>query len=255
MKNLLNRFFYAFLFLLFLFPACKSAFEIMEATASVSPVVDAASDKKMEEMLSPYSQTMKQKMDEVIGVAEEDMETGIPQGTLGNFVSDLMLNYTREKVDSNVLIALVNNGGLRAPIRKGNITIGTIYELMPFDNELVILSLRGSTLDSLVAYITTVFLNQNNVKSVFPFSGLVINLNKMGTYSVSIDGEPLHPSKIYHLVTSDYLADGGDNLAILKNASSYKQTGVLLRDLLISRIREAKGSIMSEIDSRFIVEF
>ena len=240
MKKLSIWFFCLSIFLFCLLIACNSTYRVKESSVSVSPVQKIQPEKKMEKLIEPYSLTMKEKMDEVIGEAEEDLEIGIPQGKLGNFVSDIMLNYSHDIIDANVEIALINNGGLRAPIRKGKITIGSIFELMPFDNQLVILTLPGNILDSLVSNICKNYINQNNIKSVFPFSGLNINLDKTGTYSFTVNGEAYRPSKNYQLVTTDYLAGGGDNLSILKQATASKQSGILLRDLLISRIRESK---------------
>ena len=62
-------------------------------------------------------------------------EWSSPESLLGNFVTDLCLRQYSNIAD----ICVMNNGGLRSNLTKGEITRGDIYTLMPFENELVIL--------------------------------------------------------------------------------------------------------------------
>ena len=95
-------------------------------------------DSNIVEIIKPYKYKILEQMDEVLTYTKSDLEKGKPQSTIGNFVTDLCLNYAQAH------ICVMNNGGLRTTINKGNINRRKLYELMPFENELGILKINLS---------------------------------------------------------------------------------------------------------------
>ena len=171
-------------------------------------------------------------MNEILCYTKYDMTKGRPQSTIGNFVSDLCLEY----VDADLCV--LNNGGLRTSIDKGNITRGKIYELMPFDNELVIITLNRKEQEELFQYIIS--------REGEPFSGMKINVDKLG----NINMNNIH-SEIC-VLTSDYLANGGDNMTFFRNKKQ-KKVGMKVRDAIINYCI-SKDTITSKIDNRIEYE-
>jgi 2',3'-cyclic-nucleotide 2'-phosphodiesterase (5'-nucleotidase family) len=122
----------------------------------------------------------------------------------------------------------MNYGGLRIPVlSKGDITIGRIYELMPFDNFLVLMKIKGSVLQEVLHHIAA--------DGGWPVSGIKMKIVNGKAYEVFINNELLQDEREYQLLISDYMADGGDKLEMLKNIS-YDNSGVFVRDAVISYI-------------------
>jgi len=136
----------------------------------------------------------------------------------------------------------MNTGGLRSPLPKGEITRGKIYELMPFDNELVILELNAEDFNGLLNYIVS--------REGEPFSGLSIQMNsqkQLLSYKLKNSINFSNGKKI-RVITSDYLANGGDKMWFFKDKIQTK-VGIKLRDAIIHYCKENK-TITSEIDGR-----
>ena len=201
----------------------------------------------LDSMIQPYKVEMDSKMNKVIGHSTNDLTKFEPESPLGNFVADVVFeagfNYGIQNklgLTSTNSLCLINFGGLRAPINKGYITISNIYELMPFDNEIVIVKLTPMQVKLMLTYLFT--------KHGQPISNamalLASDKNKLDIGEESYDFE----SDIY-VVTSDYLAKGGDKMNFFKS-SKMIQTGVLMRDALLDYVHEVKELPAFEIEGR-----
>ena len=115
-----------------LFFSCSPTY-ILQSHENKVIGVQAPIDSTILAIISPYQKGIEDQMNEVLSYTKNDLKKGRPQSTIGNFVTDLCLNYAEAH------LCVMNNGGLRATINKGNITKGKLYELMPFENELVVL--------------------------------------------------------------------------------------------------------------------
>ena len=95
--------------------------------------------------IAPYKSGMDKTMNEVLNTSDVAMTKDVPEGLLGNFVADLILkkanDYYAPDDGAKVSICILNNGGLRTPLPKGDITRGKVFELMPFENEMVFIQL------------------------------------------------------------------------------------------------------------------
>lgn len=179
-------------------------------------------DKEIVALVKPYSTDLNKIMQEVIGTNAHAMTKAKPEGLLGNFVADLSLNWAKQ-IDSlpEVSICLLNHGGLRTSLPQGEITIGNIYELMPFDNSLVWVKLSSEEMDRLVTYV--------RATGGQPVSGIQINADNYQLTQTSNQTS-------YWVLTSDYLADGGDQMDFFLNKERIN-SGVLLRSIIIEHYR------------------
>jgi 2',3'-cyclic-nucleotide 2'-phosphodiesterase (5'-nucleotidase family) len=194
----------------------------------VNPQV--AVDTSLQNMLAPYAATVNSTMNKVIGFANTTLTKRMPDNELGNFMTDCFQKMGAEKFGKKVHIAFMNQGGIRADINKGNITIGHIYELMPFDNLLVLQDVKGDVLEQLIQH--------NATDGGWPISaGSSYIIKDKKAIHIVVDGKPLDKSATYTVASSDYIANGGSNAIMLK-AIPQQNKGYLLRDALIAYVEQ-----------------
>ena len=145
---------------------------------------------------------------------------------------------------------VLNNGGFRTSLNKGPITKGKIFEIMPFDNYLVVVTLNDKQLNELLDYIKKKSQMGASRKSGVPVSGIRMRITDNEIDKCFIQNVKYNPNKNYHILTTDYLANGGDNMTFFKKASNYINTEVLLRDAIIDYIREI-NKIGTKVEAKF----
>lgn len=203
----------------------------------------------------PYKTQLAESMSEVINVCNVDMERGVPEGLLNNFVADLTLSTARQKSGAFVDVCLLNNGGLRIPILKGDVTRGMIYELMPFENELLVLDLKGEQMIELINYIVKRS-GGGNTKTGVSLSGMRVTISNGEATHVMIGTETFDEEKTYRVVTSDYLAGGGDDMSFFAGAVASEKLGVKLRDAILEYIQTLASKNIkmdAELDGRVYI--
>lgn len=178
-------------------------------------------------MLAPYADSVKHSMNKVIGFSLTGLTKRQPESTLGNFMADCMKNMAEKKFNKKVDAAFVNYGGIRSYLPKGDITVGTIYELMPFDNLIVLQEMKGKVLQQ--------FLNKTAMSGGWPVSGLTMAIKDRKAVNVLVDGAPLNDSSTYIIANSDYIANGGDDCDMLKSIEK-QNLQYVYRDALIEYI-------------------
>ncbi len=150
------------LFVLFniLFYSCSpKTWQVVEATSVKIPIdstTEKFADKEYEAALQPVKERIDAEMAVVIGYSAENMRSFAPESPLSNFCADVFRRAASDFLHQEVDVSVVNLGGLRTEIPAGNITIRNIYELMPFENELVILWVRGDKLIQLFQFFASV---------------------------------------------------------------------------------------------------
>ena len=131
-------------------------------------------------------------------------------------------------------ICLLNHGGIRSIIPKGNVTARTAYEIMPFENSAIVIGLKGEQIIEIVNYIIS-------EKKPHPLKGLTFTIDKNNQHkSIMINGKTLDDSKVYYVVTSDYLSNGGDNMIFFKKGIEKYNLDYKLRNIIIDYFKENK---------------
>lgn len=212
--------------------ACQRQWTASPSLAATDVPVNktVAADSTMEARIQPYRQEVTKKMSEVVGVAPVALNKGNYDSPIGNFVVDLQMEQAKPVYGKSIDLSLTTDGGLRVPLPAGNITTGNIFELMPFENELVVLTLKGETVKQLFDYAAKT--------KTAPIGNATYTVKGGIAADVVIAGEPLALNRTYTLVTSDYLAGGGDNMSMLKENIAYERLGLLLRDAILKQIKE-----------------
>ena len=188
------------------------------------------SDKDLDNMIAPYKDQLDAKMNEVIAENPEEMFKSRPKNVLGNWFADALLEEAIKIYKKDVDVAFQNYGGIRVPsLAKGDVTVGKIYELMPFDNTLVLLELDGETMK--------MFLDKIAEKGGWPVSHtLSMNIDDNKATNILIKGEAFDINKEYTVAVPDYIANGGDNCFFLEKGKR-TDNELLIRDVIIDHLR------------------
>lgn len=195
---------------------------------------------------APYKQQLEAEMNRAVGRTAVALTKpgNQPETLLGNFFADALLEEGK-KLEPRAQLSFGTKGGLRRELQQGAITIGDLFELMPFENELVVLELTADHISQL-----TQFIAASNGQ---PVAGLQLAIRNGQPTDILINGSPVHADSTYHLVTYDYLANGGDNLRGLDNPISRKDLGKKVRESLIdyvARHTENNEIIHAKLDGR-----
>lgn len=190
---------------------------------------NAEQDSLVEIKIRPYREKMSGEMSIVLAESVQALEKKTPESRLGNFVADACLLQCNQRFTSEdgraADFLVLNNGGLRKGLPQGKITKGDVYELMPFENELVVLTLNGVSVKKIFNFIAS--------KDGAPVSGVRFQIENKNAINITIQGIPFDSTKTYKVVTSDYLANGGDQFSMFGEAGKRETTGLKVRDAII----------------------
>jgi len=201
-----------------------------------------AADPDIEQIIAPYKLTLGNEMDEIIGQNESALRKQKPNSFLGNWFADVLHKASEEMLNQEVDFAAQNYGGLRIPtLPKGDISVGKIYELMPFDNLLILVEADGQATKKLIDRIADY--------GGWPISsGLSFDLDQDRKASnIMIKGEVLDLNRTYKIMLPDYIANGGDDCEFLKNQKQ-ENTGVFVRDAVINYLKQFASDRNIEVD-------
>jgi 2',3'-cyclic-nucleotide 2'-phosphodiesterase (5'-nucleotidase family) len=236
--------------------SCKSYYYTITVETKNIPVSDSLNsfDNKVVQTYLPYKKIIEKDMNRVISVSEIEMSKNKPESYLTNFLGDLLLIEGKKVASESGFsfapaMSYFNYGGIRTYLPKGNITVERIYELMPFENEMVFVELSGSQMKE--------FLNYIAAKGGDSEGGARFTISNEKAENITIEGKPLQTSKKYWLVTNDYVAGGGDGLEVLTQRSGFVNTGKKIRDIIISYMEEkqAEGKeLTAKLDGRITNE-
>ncbi len=243
---------FSFLILLFSTSCCPKIWTITQESSIKIPIdslTEATSDKSYEAYLQPVKLKVDSQMNVVIGQAAETMTSHGPESLLSNLSADIYRQAASEILSEKVDIAVVNLGGLRTVIPAGNITVGKVFELMPFENELVVLWLKGDKLYDLLQYFAG--MGGEGV------SGLRMEIQNGKAVNITVNDKALDKEKLYSIATNDYLAGGNDKMVQLAQYEKRVNTGVKIRTILLDYIKgeTKKGNkIQSKLDGRIKID-
>ena len=231
----------------FSFSGCaQKPFYVQERRQQSYPIDSTrqVADSTVANFLKPYKAGVDTQMKTIIGYTDIPLTKAQPESSLGNFMADAQLVAAR-KIDGKVAASILNYGGIRLNyVSPGNLTRGTMYELMPFDNMLSIVEIPGGVVQQFCDFMA--------VRKGWPVSGISYVIKDKKADSITINGQPLNPHLIYKIATNDYLARGGDNCDFLLPLRK-RNTSVFLRDAMMDFVIERQRNnqpLHPEIENR-----
>ncbi|MCL7986791.1 5'-nucleotidase C-terminal domain-containing protein [Sphingobacterium sp. lm-10] len=206
-------------------------------------------DSSITNYIAPYKQRLQAQMDTVIGQAAQMLPRSPTDGQSlgGNFFADALLALG-QGLDPEVSCSLGTKYGIRVDIAQGDIQVGKVFELMPFENFLTVLTLKGEDLLTLGKFIA-----KSNGQ---PVAGMSIKIKNQQLVEMKIQGKAVESNKIYKLVTYDYLANGGDNIVGISSPLNRVDTPTRVREGLIAYIESLTKQgiqVNAERDERIII--
>ncbi len=236
--------------------SCNPSYQMVSGTYSNHAVSreTLTPDSSIISIYWPYKQKLDAEMNLVIGFAHNNLLKGQPESNLTNFLADLLLEEshllsTQSSLAFSPDLAFLNYGGIRTGISRGDIIVRNIFELMPFENELVFIQLSGADVQ--------LFFNHIASRGGDSLSGVRFKIRDGKAADVVIGQSPLSPDEKYWLAVSDYVADGGDSYSMLQNSLQRIDSGQKIRDVIIHHLKrtQAEGRIINpERDGRITYE-
>lgn len=216
--------------------ACSSL-SVESHNYQLIPVEETSVDlKNLEERIKPYRDSVEWEMNKVIAHADTSFIPERTGGNLSNWTADALLtNQTKNVRVTAPVMCLLNYGGLRSTINQGEVTIGDIYKVSPFDNLTVWARMPVETLPEIAEYLTKT--------GGEPISGAVLKDGKL-----LVNGVTENTREII-IITSDYLVNGGDKMYFFRKAIETIHTGKLIRDCLLIEAKE-QGTLISNPETR-----
>jgi 5'-nucleotidase / UDP-sugar diphosphatase len=206
-------------------------------------------------IVSHYEERLDKTMNQVIGKTEIDLDgrqVRSRETNLGNFITDVM------KKDAGTEMAFLNGGAIRGGISAGSITIRDIFTVLPFTGYTVVMELRGGEIRNAFEHALAAggggsggFLQVSGMKVAYNPNAAVGSRIK----SLTVNGAPLDPARKYTVVTSDFLAAGGDGYSFFKaiGQNRVQGQGKEIRELMIDYIK-TRGNICPRTEGRIKVE-
>jgi 2',3'-cyclic-nucleotide 2'-phosphodiesterase (5'-nucleotidase family) len=227
--------------------SCRTTYQPAKVTYLSKDIVrqTARIDSTMLALLEPFKDSLDTKMSKIVVMLGNDLEKKQPQGTLGDMIADAMRMQAEKVYGKKVDVALMNSGGIRLPsVQTGIFTLGKLYEVHPFDNRLLIMSLSGDILQQL--------LDLTASRGGWPVSGMSMVIRDKKATDIMIQGAPLEKNRYYVVALSDYVAGGGDDAYMLKGLP-LEDKNYLLRNAIgdyLGEFRQAGKSYYSVNDQR-----
>ena len=188
--------------------------------------------------IAPYRTRIDNELNVVLAFCPEtlDKNKGQWQTNLGDFLADITLQKTnpifKKREDLDIDICILNHGGIRSSLPKGEVTAKTAFEIMPFENTAVVVALLGEQIAEFVTY----FIKE---KKPHPISGITFTIDiENNAKDIMVGEKPLDLTKTYYVVTSDYLSNGGDNMSFFKENTKKYDLDYKLRNILIDYFKD-----------------
>lgn len=207
--------------------------------------LDKKLDSDFSNMIDTYSAAVTAEMETVIGTCPEAIRKGTPESPLSNLTADALVWMAQEYNGVKADVALYNTGGIRAEISAGDLTVGAVYAVYPFDNVLSVATLKGRDLKALFDYVAS-------------SGGLPINkevrmvISNKKVKSVTVNGKQIDDNADYTVATIDYLMNLGRYG--LENATGRRDAPEIIRDYFVAYFRhlaaQNNGKITASTDGR-----
>lgn len=202
-------------------------------------------DQTSIDFIMPYKTRLDSLMGQVVAIGAKELKKNVGESTLGNLVADMQKRYSERKFGRRIDLSVVNNGGLRNSLPEGEITLGNIYELAPFENVIYLLELTGDDVEKMARYAVK---GKN-----LGMTGLHVEGKDGELISFTIGGKQIVPGKSYVLAINDYLANGGDHMEFLTPLPRLEESNILMREMILDQMKEwtAAGKVIdAEIEGR-----
>ncbi len=226
---------------------CRDGRLARSGYAPIPIAADSPEDPEIAAEVGRIVASADRELDVTVGQAAVELSarrelTRHQEAPFGDFLADLAREITQAD------LALFNGGSFRSSIPAGPVTLKQIHQAFPFRNELVVGTLSGAQV--LAALARSASLDpQDNHGGFLQVSGVRYVIDGRRLASATVDGQPIDPERRYRVVTSDFLAEGGDGYDMLKEMQDKVQSGRLVADMAIDAFRN-EAAVAPQTDGR-----
>lgn len=232
--------------------ACKEKVNLSKIEGKRLEINDSLiADSNIEEYIKPYRDHVNKDLDSVLAYAVDtySKKDGELNTAIGNLMADIIYEQGnavfKKRTGKEIDFVLLNHGGIRSIISKGNVTTRTAYEVMPFENAIVVVDLKGAQVKELLDYLAS-------AKRAHPISKMELILDSdYDIKSARVKDVPIDFSKNYFVATNDYLYNGGDRMNFFQTNDSLYVLDYKIRNALIDYFKKV-DTISPIADNRFI---
>lgn len=230
---------YYFFLTIFIVTACAPRVIPVERTDVENDPIGAQTsvDSSLMSFIAPYKSELNAEMNEKLAYISRPMTHEGRNSQIGHWICDILLDRGQQLFpDREIDAAFYNPGGIRISfIDTGWITKGNIYELVPFDNYLVVLEMKGKDVKTLCDHMAE--------RGGWPVSeGWEFTIFDEKSQYIKMHGRELEEEKTYQILTNDYIANGGDACDFLVPLPQ-QSSGQLVREILINYLRNLEVEV------------
>lgn len=236
------------------FYSCRPSYHLTSVEGSrvlITSNFDSNPDENVNSILLPYKAVVDSIMLPVIGKSSVAMTSRRPESLLSNLISDVLRESAAPYLGHPADLSVMNIGGIRSTLNKGDILYKNVYEILPFENSLCIVYMKGRHLKELMQNIVSV--GGEGVSNV-----RLRATKERKIVDVTVGGAPVDDERVYVIATIDYLAEGNDKLvAFLKAEKKVSFEKATIRQIFLDYItsQTAKGEeVTSRMEGRVVFE-
>jgi len=207
---------------------------------------DSKLDPKLVSYMDRHKARLDKKMNEVIGHCDVTMNVESPQSPLSDLLTDLLLKDGPSAIGQTPCdLSILNFGGIRTNLQAGDVTVGDIFKISPFDNYLTVATLKGSELKKAV-------LRFRRDALMAASAGLEVSYKNNVPYRITVQGKEIQDDALYRLITLNFIAEGGDNILSGVKYENLDYSMLIFRDFLIDEVKKMTkaGKSVSDALSR-----
>ena len=183
--------------------------------------MDNRVDATFSSIIEDYAAEVKEKMEVKLGYAPYYINRGTPESALGNLTADGLIWMAKQFHNKTADVAVYNSGGVRANISKGDVTLGDVYAVYPFDNVLSLVTIKGSKLKELLKKVPG---------SLYVNAGVKIVKSGSSITTMTVGGKTISDSQNYTVATIDYISDNDAYTSIFENYVDREDSVEMIRD-------------------------
>jgi len=217
----------------------RSTGEVVSMSANnVIMTRDVPLDPVQTALIAKYDAISAPLRNRVIGSITADItraNNAAGESALGDVIADAQLYQTAPVGFGEAVVAFMNPGGIRTDLvysqtsggeLPGQVTYGESFNVQPFGNSLVTMTLTGAQIDTLLEQqfagcgFTSNRILQVSAGFTYTWSASGAACNKVNSATIMINGVPVSSSAIYRVTVNSFLADGGDSFPVLKDGTN-----------------------------------
>ena len=240
-------------FLAALLYSCQQEYHLSKIEGHRLEINDSlATNEAIDSFIKPYRESVDKDMNAVLSYARETYtkSDGELNTAIGNLMADAVFSEVNpifnKRTGHDIDFVLLNHGGIRSIISQGNVSTRTAFEIMPFENEVVVIRLKGQQIFEMINYLS-------KAKRAHPLSHqFQLQLDAdFNIIKATIKGEPITADSTYYVATNDYLSNGGDSMTFFQSNDSIYVMNYKVRNVLIDYFKKT-DTLDPKEDNRFI---